>query len=183
MNLEPEFLVGIDPGIETMAICIYYPTNKSIRLFSGHPFDCFAFILKNELPEKAIFALEDPTKQNQVFNRRLPKSWLDFKIENQKAIVVGKLFGATMIIKEFLKRNGCKYYSVAPEERDSAKNRRKALRPIETLKSPTKTNKHQFKHLTGYSKRTNEHERDAATLVYGRTICWAETQLKIKPNQ
>lgn len=46
---------------------------------------------------------------------------------------------------------------------------------------PTKTNKEQFLKLTGYKGTTNEHERDACTLVWNQTYerlkVWSETMM------
>lgn len=38
---------------------------------------------------------------------------------------------------------------------------------VEPKRNVTKLTQDGFKNITGYGKRTNEHERDAAMLVYG----------------
>lgn len=74
------------------------------------------------------------------------------------------------------------YIEIAPSKRQKAftkKNNKVVRRKVLTLTMPTKTTQEQFKELTGYDKRSNEHCRDAATLVFGRTIKWAIMTLKM----
>lgn len=74
---------------------------------------------------------------------------------------------------------------IAPSGRDrydkmKAKLGKKAKINLDTLKFPTKTNQTVFNEWTGYEGRSSEHARDAATLVYGRTIRWALGMLPTK---
>jgi len=51
------------------------------------------------------------------------------------------------------------------------------------LTMPTKTNAKQFETITGYKGQSNEHTRDAATLVFNKTAKWAETMIKIQEKK
>lgn len=89
------------------------------------------------------------------------------------AQAVGKNKAAASQILNDLRGAGVPCMEVAPSKRqraDKLPKLGKAKVVISTLTMPTKTNKQQFKELTGYSDPTSEHARDAATLVWGRTL-------------
>lgn len=69
---------------------------------------------------------------------------------------------------------------ISPRERDRYDRMKKKLGKnaninLDTLRFPTKTNQTVFNEWTGYKGRNSEHARDAATLVFNRTISWAKT--------
>lgn len=80
---------------------------------------------------------------------------------------------AKLIIKMLAQRN-VPVIEIAPSKRQRAdKAQQKAGKgkiDMRSLKMPTKTSAGQFQELTGYDLRCNEHNRDAATLVFGRTL-------------
>ena len=68
---------------------------------------------------------------------------------------------------------------ISPTQRDRYDKLKKKLGKnanidLNSLKFPTKTNQTVFNDWTGYSGRSSEHARDAASLVFGRSIKWAE---------
>lgn len=98
----------------------------------------------------------------------------------------GMAAGLSADWKAFLDSNRIPYSTLAPSERDNAetlfKKAGKAnINPnavIRSLIAPTKLNAAQFKALTGYAGSTNEHTRDAGTLVWW----YAKQQEKVQNN-
>lgn len=93
-----------------------------------------------------------------------------------------------------LEKANVPYVTVAPSKRDKAfkeeinyvgGKRKKSIRRlnVKMLINPTKTTQGQFKELTGYDKRSTEHERDGATLVYGKSIRNAEHLAFLAANE
>ena len=100
-----------------------------------------------------------------------------FAIAMKLAQHVGNQKGACEQIIEIFKSVDIPVYEVSPAARDRAdkaqKKAGKATVNIHSLTMPTKTTAAQFKELTGYGaakgESSNEHNRDAATLIYGKT--------------
>lgn len=91
---------------------------------------------------------------------------------------IGMLKIACRIIVERLREFGVEVIEVAPSWRDSADQKGKSGKKKGGLTTkdprymimPTKTTHEQFKILTSYSDKTNEHGRDAATLIHNQTL-------------
>lgn len=102
----------------------------------------------------------------------------------QKMVARDVLHGLQML--------GVKLIQVAPSWRERADATKTkgglATNDITYYRMPTKTTKEQFEKLTGYKGITNEHERDAATLVWNQTYerlkVWSDMQmLNVKAYQ
>jgi hypothetical protein len=80
---------------------------------------------------------------------------------------VGKNQAGATVVKQL-----CAYFRapclcIAPSQRRKASKR---LKRANGLPYPTKTTKAQFEGLTGCREKTNEHNRDAGTLVWGMSV-------------
>jgi len=95
----------------------------------------------------------------------------------QKMVARDVLHGLQML--------GVKLIQVAPSWRERADVMKTkgglSTNDITYYRMPTKTTKEQFEKLTGYKGITNEHERDAATLVWNQTYerlkVWSDMQM------
>lgn len=110
-----------------------------------------------------------------------------FRIAMKYAQSVGENKAAAKIIISMLKAKNVPVLEVSPAKRDRADNAQKkankAKVDMKSLRFPTKTSSEQFKELTGFDIRTNEHNRDAATLVVGRSIKSVLAEInRTKPN-
>ena len=99
----------------------------------------------------------------------------DVRIALKIAQGVGKNKAAAQLIIQVLERAGIPVLQIAPSKRMRADKDLKKLKAdpaagVKLLSMPTKTTSHQFKQLTGYAGRTNEHQRDACTLFWGKSI-------------
>lgn len=107
-----------------------------------------------------------------------------FSIAMNYAQKVGQNKAAAKLLLKLLSDKRVPTIEFAPSERNRAdkKDKRGNLKykDVRLLSMPTKTTQDQFHDLTGYSIPSSEHARDAATLVWGRTMKWAELQLAVK---
>lgn len=142
-----------------------------------------------------IVIMESPTKNSPVFGAEqqiraaaISHGWgseehlRQIRIMLKIAQNVGENKAAGKYIARILKQQRIPMVEVPP----SVRNRADDIKPGSTervdvrfLSMPTKTNKEQFRILTGYTKQSSEHARDAATLIYGRTAAWAQTTYEI----
>jgi hypothetical protein len=87
---------------------------------------------------------------------------------------VGQNKAAAKLIIQVLEEKGIPVLEVAPSERQKAYRDEKGGKVYHDkpnmLKMPTKTNAAQFEEVTGYGGRSNEHGRDAGTLISGVTV-------------
>lgn len=103
---------------------------------------------------------------------------------------IGNQKGACQQIIEIFKSVDILVYEVSPSARDRAdkaqKKAGKAKVNLLSLTMPTKTTAAQFQELTGYGsgkgERSNEHNRDAAMLVWNKTCDFFEKKIKNTPN-
>lgn len=93
---------------------------------------------------KLIVRVED-ARQRKWFNTE----WMSREAERKRLQGVGSVKRDASVWDDFLKDLGVEYEMVAPK------------------RNVTKLTQAGFKALTGWSKQTNEHCRDAAMLVYG----------------
>jgi hypothetical protein len=86
---------------------------------------------------------------------------------------VGENKAAAKLLKKLFRDKRVPTIEIRPSKRQRADKLPKVGKvkvDIRTLTMPTKTNQTQFKELTGYEDPSSEHARDAATLVWGRTL-------------
>ena len=188
-------LLGIDPSFETMGVAIYHPKTGHLELYTGDFQQAIRFI-GNAGMESIIAVVENPNLDKPVFKMwglveqsikaliarkgNMKDVQSKFSVAMRYAQNVGQNKAAAKLIIKMLRQKGVPVIEVAPSKRqraDKEKNQR-----AELLRMPTKTSPEQFRRITGYTSRSSEHARDAATLVFGRTTKWAELHLARKAS-
>ena len=147
MKSTHPWIIGIDPGTTT-GMCIYNRVTKIELLTSGTLLE-MQYILQAHPWNKLI-------KFNQVFMRiedaRLRK-WIPY--EKTERAEKGHREGAGYVKAHCaIWENFCEIWGIPYEL-------------VEPKKNKTKVKADKFKMMTGWKGRTNEHERDAAMLVFG----------------
>ncbi len=193
-------LIGVDGGMETFSLAFYEPR---LRLFPGfftgtkeqaieyiiqaeldiYPKYNFHFVVENPDLNKAVFGawekMEDLIKGYKFNGVQLSEVESVFKTVCKIAQNVGQ---NKLLARQFINYLNVRQYptiSIAPSQRTKAiTDSGERLKGISLLSAsmPTKTDKYQFLTLTGHAGITNEHQRDAAMLVYDRTAKWVELQ-------
>lgn len=191
-------LIGVDPSFHTCGIAIYEPATTSLELFSGDSFEVIAYLNKKGVLSQSIIVLENPNLDSTSFNmwglfQKAMKSGAGVaELQKQFAICqtfaqkVGQSKAAGKWFLELFLRQGIPVAEVAPSSRDRADHKRligASPLVLRSLKMPTKTTQEQFKILTGWSSPSNEHKRDAATMIHGRTVSWALNAAKISETK
>lgn len=137
--------IGIDPGTNT-GVCIYDIARKNIyELWSGAIHDALDLMKKwkaahfraNDLSIKVV-RVED-ARQRKWYGENS-----DSKLKG-----AGSIERDSKIWEDFLKDSKIPYEMVHP------------------ISGGTKWDAKSFKQITGWQKQTNEHQRDAALLVFG----------------
>lgn len=191
-------LIGIDPSFATAGVAIYEPATNNLILHGGDLFSCMAFLNNSGILGKAIAVIENPNLDGTVFGawfrfqaqiQKLQKKQIgigelksEYSISMKHAQSVGKNKAAGELFIEIFERQGIPVLEIAPSSRHRADKDllKYKNQGIKMLAMPTKTTAAQFEQYTGYSGRSNEHTRDAGTLVFHKTIQWAQTQIMIQ---
>lgn len=143
-------LTGIDPGRKT-GLAEWNPEVSKgdpnrLVLYTFSFWETYEYITGKYLPEETTLFIEDPQKNNPTFGReKMSRKKLDRKAQN----VGSNKEQAYQLIQGF-RRQGYVVFAIRP---GSAKWTRKELKL----------------YSGGYDGSSNEHERDAARLVVGRT--------------
>lgn len=189
-------LLGIDPSFTTMGAAIWDTSTKRLHLLNGTLDQVFILLQDRYDPSDLVAVIEDPSLDSPVFGaweemkskismidassgRTRLKAWKDaestFRTLQAIAQNVGENKAAAKRTIKLLESLQIPYVRIRPSERKRADKLEKGERrlPISCFSMPTKTTKEQFYELTGYSGQSNEHSRDAATLVHKQTINWA----------
>ncbi len=197
-------ILGIDPSFGTMGVAIKDPSKKynQYKMFTGDFVEVIGWLGQNCKMKEVIAVVENPALDSAVFgaweqmdkaiktnNRGSMK--FTFNTVLKRAQHVGENKAAAKLIIKMLSDKGVPVIEVAPSARQKAfeidKQGKKVRRKVKMLRAPTKTTKEEFAELTGVTIKegNTEHSRDAATLLHGRGIKWAEIQLKLqeKPKE
>jgi hypothetical protein len=208
--MTKKYSVGIDPSFSTMGVCIYDLEGKKIvGMKTGEFFECVRFINETVKLAECVAVVENPALDKTTFgmwgllqkeiigyNKKVGKVYgasgsmaeiqSVFSICMNHAQKVGENKAAAKLIISMLREKGVDVLEIAPSERDKAYSTKrggsgeKVLKDVRLLTMPTKTTAEQFDALTGYKARSSEHARDAATLVWGKTLNWIEMNIQIK---
>lgn len=159
-------IIGIDPSIQAgnCGFAVWSTVEKQLREVTGT--DTYLAIKELEQYSKKVktkvgVMLEDPTLDKASF-----RSWVSQAATNKLILNAGQNGGAARVILQACKHLALDVVRIAPSDRTRSD---KTSRPAHALKMPTKLKSKVFKSLTGWEGRTNEHGRDAATLIYGMT--------------
>lgn len=133
-------LIGIDCGVNTGFARSFNGVLSEVKTYTiiEAMSDLMFYLRNGRAPDDVKIYIEDARK----------RKW--FTGGSEKAQGVGSVKRDCQIWQEFCEHYGFEYKLVAP------KNNR------------TKLNAAEFKLLTGWQGRTNEHGRDAAMLIWGR---------------
>ncbi len=203
---EKKWIVGIDPSFINCGICRYNPETNEMALFTGDFFEAINWIGQNMKLKDCVFVLENPALDSAVFSglgickgtvlqygdyqKKLgAKEWPlptavkwdnvaeQISIALNMATKVGESKASGKLMAQMLAKHKVPVIQIAPSNRDRAD---RAKVPVGLMTMPTKTTRQQFETLTGFKGVSNEHNRDAATLVCGKDFQWAEMMLMIK---
>jgi len=132
-----KIIIGIDPGVKT-GFAVWLPHLKK-----------FARIETMKIHEamKTIYQLMDYNELEVYIEDARLRKWFGPR-SRQKLQGAGSVKRDCKIWDDFLKDEGIKYHMVHP------------------MQGGTKLDKIQFEKITGWNKRTSEHSRDAAMLVF-----------------
>lgn len=131
-------IVGIDPGSNT-GIAIYRAGQLS-ELQTIEPFQV-AETIEAIMPGRVVF--EDSRLQSHTWSRKLSQA-AQLKVARD----VGQIDAWCRLIVATCERLGIPAHGISPKNKGS------------------KLNAEQFEQLTGWTGRTNEHQRDAAALAW-----------------
>ena len=145
MNTAKLF-IGIDPG-KTTGMALWVPGDKLLRLHSGSFWEIYYDVLQYD-KECTVIVVEDPNKNRPVFPRHGASKKEIIKIAQN----VGMNKRDAQLLIEGFRLEG---YTVVQ------------VKPRGSKYSRGKMDAKQFSAMTGYKGSSNQHNRDAALLVYG----------------
>lgn len=138
-----EFLIGIDPDVDKSGVADYDPETKEISLMNLTFFEIYEYLESYNVPVKVFIEAGWLNKSN----------W--HRIDTGTSSINAKIGQRTGANHEVGKKIAemCEYLRIDYE-----------------LVKPTrsKVNAEMFKKITKYTKRTNQEQRDAAMLVFGK---------------
>lgn len=193
--MERDVLIGIDASLVNCGVAVY--SGGNLTLYKGELFEAVDWIRAQGIKDRSIVVIEDPNKDRTAFGlwgkmKEVCVKWKRgqaydaevesvFRMGSKQAQNVGESKAAAKVLIKLFERANIPVVTIAPSDRHRAdKDSIRVKAGVKALSMPTKTTAKQFEDLTGYNGRSNEHNRDAATLVYGKTTTWALMMLKKK---
>lgn len=143
--MKYQYYIGIDTGVTT-GFCIWNSGGKFLRYLGSMPIHRAMKEVEEWnrfVPGQIFIRIEDARKRKWIPPQKNEKA------ERGRREGAGSVKRDAQIWEAFLKDLGVAYELVAPNN------------------NKTKVTADYFRKLTGYTERTNEHERDAAMLVFG----------------
>ena len=194
--MKKQILIGIDIGIwKNTGVAIYDPKAKEFILIESMDFfDAMAKIKGIYInPDyDIIVVVENADLSSNVFGADVTlvnfiKGWMAKPIKDWKGLTskirmvitwgtnVGKNKGIAVSFCKKLREIGIATVEINPSDRRVAGSTVKVGKieqviPLNQLPMPTKVKSEDFIKLTGYTKQTNDHGRDAATLLWKKTF-------------
>ncbi|HOJ04135.1 MAG TPA: hypothetical protein PK916_09030 [Bacteroidota bacterium] len=144
---KPYAYIGIDPGATT-GFALWLPNEKLLKLHSLDFWDT-VYELNNHFTlyeQRLLVVIEAAWKINKSYQRHEGESGYRGMLKINRNAGAANREGELLSL--YVKRN--------------------EMRVLEIIPNARKMGAGQFRQLTGYTKRTNQHERDAAMLVWGR---------------
>ncbi len=139
-------LLGIEPGKHT-GIAKWLTETKDLEVYTKSFWDTYEFVTSDFDPGNTVIYAENPGKNKPVFENKGKKK-LSRKAFGRKAQNVGMNKQDAFRLIQGFQRKGFVVFQIRPASRKWTSN--------------------EFRDNTGLDIRTNEHQRDAAKLVYGR---------------
>lgn len=143
------YYIGIDTGVNT-GIAIWDNRKRSLLLVDTTTIHRAMKVVEEykgtaeSESTKIVVRVEDPRQRTWFGTERMSR-----EEERKRLQGVGSVKRDASIWDDYLKDLGVEYEMVAPK------------------RNVTKLTQERFKAITGWEKRTNEHSRDAAMLIYG----------------
>lgn len=143
------YYIGIDTGVNT-GIAIWDNRKRSLLLVDTTTIHRAMKVVEEykgtaeSESSKIVVRVEDPRQRTWFGTERMSR-----EEERKRLQGVGSVKRDASIWDDYLKDLGVEYEMVAPK------------------RNVTKLTQERFKAITGWEKRTNEHSRDAAMLIYG----------------
>lgn len=197
---EKQWLIGLDPSLKTAGVAILNPSTGERALYSGNWTAVVDWLSAKKILGQSIAIIEDPNRDSTLFG-----GWAMVKVEILKMMErkgqaslasvqgvfsvaakmaqhVGENKASARVFIELFRKHGIPYGTIAPSSRNRADRDMVKFKNlgIQQLIMPTKTTAHQFQQLTSFDGRSNEHSRDAYTLIHGRTIKWGLLQVQLQ---
>lgn len=198
MIKNKRYLVGIDPGANNnTGIALYDSKAKELLNVRSSTIEGCQKLLskyKDQYGKDLAIILEDPRLDNAIFGAAEEiRAFVLYELYNKKPNKFANIEGIMSCVKKWLKQAtgvgmnmmAAKYIErevitlelplllIAPSWRERSDIKKKVGNTIiegyDAWIMPTKLKKDKFKEITGYCKSSNEHGRDGAMLVYGRT--------------
>jgi hypothetical protein len=135
---DANIIMGVDPGIHT-GVAIYR-AGKLADLQTIKPFQLVE-VIETVMPARVVF--EDSRLQSHTWSRKLSQA-AQLKVARD----VGQIDAWCRLIVATCERLSISAHGISPKAKGA------------------KLNAEQFEQLTGWTGRTNEHQRDAAALAW-----------------
>lgn len=213
--MKTPLIISIDIGLhQNTGVALYLPQEKRyLSISSMDLIDAYNLCLSYHANEEyaVVVVVENTDLDSNIFGAGETLlsycfEWAMEKVfskESKKTLLqhirnaigigrnVGKNQGLSILMVEKLKEHGVVVAEVAPSARQEygksvTIGKHTVFIKASQLTMPTKVPAPPFKEWTGHQESTNEHGRDAACMVYGKTyfywINWAKTQ-KTKPKK
>lgn len=182
MAEENGIIMGIDPGSENRTGYAIFDTTNQNYIDLGY---CQEINIVNIYKHyNCCMAILEDANQDPNMNRlamQVNKRYKSVKFALKIANDLGKNMYCARLIKRLLSEREIRVVHIKPSERQRADKPHpifgKPMR-IKAYTMPTKTNKKQFEQLTGYNKGSNEHSRDAATMLWGKQMIYWKGRFK-----
>lgn len=139
--MNKKIYIGIDPGVKTGLA--KWDGEKPLYATTDFWGAIGAILDETNRNQDVMVIIEDPYQNSPVWHGRNKNEAVKSKISER----VGMNKREAQLIIEFCKNNGIEYKAVKP--------------------TSSKWTAKELKAITGISKRTNQHVRDAIKLVYG----------------
>lgn len=108
-------------------------------------------------------------------------AYVQYKSNLEMAKRVGKSIASAELLLSIFDAASIPVIQIRPSDRTRARrNGEKVIHKLNVLKGmnmPTKLTGIEFNLLTGYDKISNEHSRDAATMIWDKTEAWCSLQI------
>lgn len=203
----PTYLVGTDPGVSTFSLAVWHCNKKEFVEFHTGTLSSITQLIWDWIKNKTYnlahmgFVVEDPNIDTAFYDgwKELETQIKMYKFNQAKLKDIESVYRKhtkmaqnvgqnKMVAAQFiawLKMQNLEFLRIAPSSRTkvlkkdaTGKEYRLKGVHLKIATMPTKTNAGEFQLITGHKGKTNEHQRDAGTLVFDRTLKWfASAQL------
>lgn len=141
-------LIGIDPGVNTGFAVYDKHDKKLLKLCTVFAVEAEEMVLDYKLRDEPIIVYMEDARLRQWFGEKKNGLWVKSGTE--------KLQGAGSVKRDCSRwEEFCDYHKIP-------------IIMTPPQKNLTKTTAAYFQKITGWDKRSSEHSRDAAMLVYGK---------------